>query len=388
MRGKVVKWTIGILVVIIGFVAKCAPDASKVGKRGVIGGIKVATSGADEAVEGAGKILSKQSDDAKKVRLLQKVSQELDADEVLEKSLEYIETGADLYDRYLDLSEGYDPYHAEKQKLIACVETATTSIIVNKCFINTMTNGSQNAAFQDWVLTGYVKAFLPQSDFYYSVDIQVSKAIAEKRIINYDSLFFQHMGRPQSIKEKPEIFRDFYNSTYVTQFLRLKETYCKGRKKTNLSCEQMAVYNFQANHFNAMGAMLPEEFPQPIKQLKEFNKTIEIDFKDTIIQFLAAEDERNIETILGYYSRDISRYYDSKKPTFEELMKRYLFIWSFTTNAKNSIQNITKVNDYTYDVQTLFNYYNTKKAEQKSSLAWVRFLFNREGEIIEIYGLD
>lgn len=115
------------------------------------------------------------------------------------------------------------------------------------------------------------------------------------------------------------------------------------------------------------------------------NKTV--DYSDVIRNFLIAEESRDLGKIFSYFSPKCSRYYDLKYPTNTQLKNRYEYLWGFTSNPKNHIQKIEKINDYTYDLKTRYTYYNQKKAQDISVESVVRFLFNSEGKIIETYGI-
>jgi hypothetical protein len=113
-----------------------------------------------------------------------------------------------------------------------------------------------------------------------------------------------------------------------------------------------------------------------------------IDYSNLIRQFIQTEDRRNFEEIYSYFSPEFSRYYDIKNPNYSILKSRYEDVWGFTTNPKNLVKTIEKINDYTYDVQTNFTCYNQRKKKEINVNSTLRFLFDSNGKIIEIYSVE
>ena len=127
-----------------------------------------------------------------------------------------------------------------------------------------------------------------------------------------------------------------------------------------------------------------------IKSISKSNVQVESaskDFSSKIYSFLLAEEQRNFDEIYGYFSPRMSRFYDINNPNYNSLKVRYEYIWGFTTNSKNTVQSIERINDYAYDLNTKFSYYNLKKEQELSVLSKIRFLFDSEGLIIENYAI-
>src|SRR5690606_5627176 len=115
--------------------------------------------------------------------------------------------------------------------------------------------------------------------------------------------------------------------------------------------------------------------------------TKETDFSQEIRGFIKAEEKRDFDLIYSFLSPHFSRYYDITSPSYSKLKERYEYLWGFTSNSKNSIQSINKINDFTYDMQTIYSYYNQRKNKNFTTNSTVRFLFDSNGKIVETYGV-
>ncbi len=110
-------------------------------------------------------------------------------------------------------------------------------------------------------------------------------------------------------------------------------------------------------------------------------------FKKIIEDFLIAEENRNFEKIKGYYSRNLKRYWNTNYPTSQELFTQYHNAWSNTKFAQNIIQNIQIVNPSIYILHTNFRFFDLKDETYKEIKSKVKFVFDGEGKIVEIYGV-
>lgn len=113
----------------------------------------------------------------------------------------------------------------------------------------------------------------------------------------------------------------------------------------------------------------------------------EVNYSKTIRNFLKAEEKRDFDTIYGYLSPKFSRYYDITDPSYSKLKNRYEYLWGFTSNSKNVVKSIDRINDYIYDLETKYTYYNHRKEREFTVNSTVRFLFDDNGKIIETYGV-
>jgi hypothetical protein len=111
-----------------------------------------------------------------------------------------------------------------------------------------------------------------------------------------------------------------------------------------------------------------------------------IDYDAKIRNFIALETSRNFEEIYACFAPNMRRYWDLKNPTKEQLAKRYSHSWDITTHSENEIQQIKEVDEYTYNVYTVYSYTNNKN-ESKQMKTTVRYEFDAYGKIVETYGL-
>ncbi|MEZ4840654.1 MAG: hypothetical protein R2821_03865 [Flavobacteriaceae bacterium] len=103
-----------------------------------------------------------------------------------------------------------------------------------------------------------------------------------------------------------------------------------------------------------------------------------------ITAFLAAEESRDIYKILEFYSITPKRYYRWHYPTKEDVKNQYFLAWDKTSKSINNIKSIIKVSNNVYDLETEF-VFTDKKGNKKSIDSIVRFVFDEDFKIIEVY---
>lgn len=111
-------------------------------------------------------------------------------------------------------------------------------------------------------------------------------------------------------------------------------------------------------------------------------------YEEKITDLLKAEDERNLNNILSFYAMNMKRYWDIQNPSINDLKSRYEKSWKSLYESNNKILNISQISDRTYELETEFKYVTAKKRNKKSIISKVIFKFDKDGKIIEIYGLD
>ncbi|TLU83196.1 MAG: hypothetical protein FDX30_09065 [Chlorobium sp.] len=109
-------------------------------------------------------------------------------------------------------------------------------------------------------------------------------------------------------------------------------------------------------------------------------------YTNIIRSIVNAEDSRNIDTIIQYYSDNMTRYWDITNPKKTQLINRYQHIWGITSNSKNNIQSIEKIDNLTYLLNTIYTYQNLKQNRTITQNSVVRYVFGDDGKIIEVYG--
>lgn len=116
-------------------------------------------------------------------------------------------------------------------------------------------------------------------------------------------------------------------------------------------------------------------------------KPLTLDFSNVIYKFLEVEEQRDFEAIYSFFSPHFSRYYTIFNPTYTKVKNKYEYTWSITSDATNDVVNIEKINNYTYNLNTIFTFYSNKKHDYTTINSVVRFVFDERGKIVETYNL-
>ncbi len=118
------------------------------------------------------------------------------------------------------------------------------------------------------------------------------------------------------------------------------------------------------------------------------NNEIELDYSEKIRMFINTEDERDFDEVYTYYSTNLKRYWSMKNPTYSKLKIQYEGAWNSTSYSKNHIDKIVKIDDNTYDLYTRFEYFRIKKGVTKTTESQLRFVFDTNGKISELYKIN
>ncbi len=100
-----------------------------------------------------------------------------------------------------------------------------------------------------------------------------------------------------------------------------------------------------------------------------------------------AQDNRDFDQLWGYYSPDMTRYWDMNNPTYGKLKKRYTSVWNKLSYSTNEITSVEHVSGNTYDMNTTFTYQMKKSGKTKTGYSTVRYKFDDYGRVVEVYGL-
>lgn len=111
-------------------------------------------------------------------------------------------------------------------------------------------------------------------------------------------------------------------------------------------------------------------------------------YYNTISGLLIAEDQRDFGRIQSYYANLVMRYWDWYDVDKTELNSLYEKSWATTAWSKNTIRDIIQVNENTYDLYNTFRFYWIREEREKTIKSRVRFVFNRQGKIVEVYGIN
>ena len=125
---------------------------------------------------------------------------------------------------------------------------------------------------------------------------------------------------------------------------------------------------------------------QPEEENSE--NSIQFDAASIISNFLQAEDNRDFDQIFSFYSTDLKRYWTFKYPSYSKLKKEYTSSWNRTIYSKNTIQDIVKINDFTFDVNIDFEFLQYNHENSKNVNSVLRFVLDQNGKISELFGVN
>tara|TARA_B110000503_G_scaffold101796_1_gene152045 strand:+ start:1532 stop:3397 length:1866 start_codon:yes stop_codon:yes gene_type:complete len=130
---------------------------------------------------------------------------------------------------------------------------------------------------------------------------------------------------------------------------------------------------------------LENKYIEPLKIAEPENSYEEEQIKGMLL----AEDDRNFSQVIKYYDlKNLKRYWNYNKPTYDQLKSQYEKSWNYTDNSSNTIKSIIKIKEKTYDVNLDFSYFHKKDNIYKVANSDVRFVFNDNAKIIEVYGVS
>lgn len=130
---------------------------------------------------------------------------------------------------------------------------------------------------------------------------------------------------------------------------------------------------------------LENKYIEPLKIAEPENSYEEEQIKGMLL----AEDDRNFSQVIKYYDlKNLKRYWNYNNPTYDQLKSQYEKSWIYTNNSSNTIKSIIKIKEKTYDVNLDFSYFHKKDNIYKVANSDVRFVFNDNAKIIEVYGVS
>lgn len=121
--------------------------------------------------------------------------------------------------------------------------------------------------------------------------------------------------------------------------------------------------------------------------VKEDEKIKEIDWSNKIRNLVAAEAERNLYKIKEFYADNIVQYYDMYAIDKVVLGERYKQVWEKSLESSNDIQRISKIDENTYIMRTIFKDQNKRSKKRISVDVKVKFVFDEQGKIIQSYNV-
>lgn len=110
--------------------------------------------------------------------------------------------------------------------------------------------------------------------------------------------------------------------------------------------------------------------------------------KEEIIKdFIEAEDSRDLDEILTFYSDSPERYWNDLNPSTEQIIEEYKGAWKKYEYTKNAIIDIRRVDRYNYILVTDFLFSKSYGETPKNKRSKVRIIFNEDNKIAQIYGI-
>lgn len=119
----------------------------------------------------------------------------------------------------------------------------------------------------------------------------------------------------------------------------------------------------------------------------QVSQNIATNHKEIISSFLLAEEEQIFNKIYEFFSDKMKRYYDIYNPNYMELLATYKRSWSKISDPSNDVIDIKNVSTNTYDVNLNFSFQLLSNGTHKSHRSTVRFVFDKNGKILETYAL-
>ncbi len=105
---------------------------------------------------------------------------------------------------------------------------------------------------------------------------------------------------------------------------------------------------------------------------------------DKIIrEFIKAEDTRNFEKIMKYYSINLKKYYRNDKPTLDKLHQLYINNWKLSSNPTTTVQSIKSCDNNVYYVSVIHRSYDNN-LDQSDKQRVIYIHLDDQGKIDEI----
>jgi len=106
-----------------------------------------------------------------------------------------------------------------------------------------------------------------------------------------------------------------------------------------------------------------------------------------IQKFFEAEKNRDMEEIMSFYSSNIRRYYGKRNPSFSNIRAEYEASWRRTGYSSNENPIFQMIDERIYHVKVNYKFYVNSNQEEKTVESNLRFVFDENGKILEVYSL-
>jgi serine/threonine protein kinase len=107
-----------------------------------------------------------------------------------------------------------------------------------------------------------------------------------------------------------------------------------------------------------------------------------------LTEFLAAEDNRDFDQIYSFFAQDMQRYWSFTNPSYGKLNKEYNASWNRSAYSKNNVLEIRRIDDLNYQVSIDFEFLQYNREDVSHVNSELRFVFDENGKITEMYGIN
>lgn len=119
--------------------------------------------------------------------------------------------------------------------------------------------------------------------------------------------------------------------------------------------------------------------PKPTQSLESQNP------RQLILDYFSAEDNRDLQTVMSFWSESPTRYWDIYYPELFEIKKRYRESWKAMSSSSNRVVNIEKRKSNIYAVETEFSFVDRKQSRGETKYSTVVFEFDTNDKITSQY---
>lgn len=110
--------------------------------------------------------------------------------------------------------------------------------------------------------------------------------------------------------------------------------------------------------------------------------------EDNVRKLLEAENTRDFDVIITFYSGDLERYWESTDIKNKDLKSQYEKAWQESSYSRKNIQNIEKIAKNILHVTTEFTFTNTLTNHTITNINLNKYIFNNYGLITHVYNID
>lgn len=142
----------------------------------------------------------------------------------------------------------------------------------------------------------------------------------------------------------------------------------------------------------AIGYFISLSLPSSEKDIPEGANEMGFDFRNSneenLKHLLDLESSRDFDVLSTFYSKNVVKYWNSSNLDEDGLKKQYSNAWNKSSNSKNNILDIQKVDDNTLDVKIEFSFVDNSTKNTVSHINLNRYVFNNYGLITQVYNVD